>query len=150
MPLTEKEKEISGIYEATGYKKDELFNAINVWLAENYNSSKDVIQYSNLKQGVLIGKGNIAYPCDGFSCVAKHDWKIHYTAKIDVKDEKFRLTFDNLQLSWPASHSGGVTSSAYKGPLTKKDDYDLLRPVLLKQGESIKASLHSSVSSDNW
>jgi hypothetical protein len=149
-PLTKEDKSISNTYDVQGANKKDLYHNVNVWMAENYNSSKEVIQYSNEEKGVIVGKGNIRYPCDGFSCLGKSNWRVHYTMKVDVKDGKFRTSFDNLELSWPASYSGGISSPAYQGPVHNKSDYDLIRPILLEQGKGIKDSLTNEKAESDW
>lgn len=149
-PLTHEDKEISKVFEIDGKSKNEIYKQVNVWMSQNYKSAKDVIQYSSKEEGVIVGNGNTSYPCDGFDCVVKEDWTLKYTAQVDVKDNKFRISFTNLSIYTPASYNSGVTYPSREWQPYEKEEYSKLRPFLLKQGESIKASFNSSVINKDW
>ncbi|MBD1584880.1 hypothetical protein [Pseudoalteromonas sp. S16_S37] len=67
-----------------------------------------------------------------------------------MKDQKFRISFSNIKLSWPASYSAGISSPAYDGPINSKADMDAIKPVLLKFGDEILASIGSSKNEGDW
>lgn len=48
------EKLVTGIFEAQGKSKSEIFSAINKWISINYNSSKNVIQMNDMDSGTII------------------------------------------------------------------------------------------------
>ncbi len=78
--------------------KKELYKKILEWMAKSYNSSKEVIQLQDEESGQIIGKGITSFvnvmveiPCE-------------YTITIDIKDNKYRLTFDNFIGLWGQFH----------------------------------------------
>ena len=104
-PIPEEDLTFNRVVEVPGITKDKLYDQTKMWIAENFKSAKSVIEYDSRESGTIVGNGNIKYPCTGLDCVAKHDWRVHFTMKVDTKDEKFRLTFSNLRLSWPPSYN---------------------------------------------
>lgn len=149
-PLTEEDKDISAIYQIDGKSKNEIYKQVNVWISQNYKSAKDVIQYSSKEEGVIVGNGNMSYPCEGFDCITKGEWKVKYTTQVDVKEGKFRISFTNLSIYSPASFNSGVTYPSREWKLYDREDYIKLKPILLKQGDSIKASFNGKAFDKNW
>lgn len=149
-PPTAQDMEISNVYQVEGNTKDKIYNQVQIWMSQNYNSSKEVIQYTSKEDGVIVGNGRIKYPCEGFECIAKEKWNVEYTAQVDIKDNRFRISFTNLEVSYPASYSLGVASPAGGFKLWDKDDFIKLRSVLLGQGESMKASFSNTSTKSDW
>lgn len=150
-PVSESDRTITSIIEAKGLRKERIFTGTRIWIAENFKSAKQVIEYENKEDGTIIGNGMINYPCQGgMDCLVKADWKVPFTMRVDTKDEKFRLTFTNINLSWPASYNSGIFSPAYNGPVHNKYDLDVIKPNLLKFGNEITHSLNENTSSSNW
>ena len=148
--VKEEDKTFSKVYNAPGFSKEQLYEAGKIWVANNFKSAKAVVEYDNKENGTIIGKGNINYPCEGISCIAKNDWRIGFTMKYEAKDERFRLTFESLSLSWPPRVDSLGYHPAYEGPLFQQGDYDAVKPILLNFGEEIMASLSKLKQTDNW
>jgi hypothetical protein len=51
------EKSVTGIFEANGKTKAELFSAINKWISDNYKSANSVIQLNDAEGGNIIIEG---------------------------------------------------------------------------------------------
>lgn len=150
-PITEEDRTIVQVFEAPGYTKDQIFAATKMWIAENFKSAKAVIEYENKDEGTIIGNGIIRYPCGGaFACMAKGDWTVPFTMRAESKDGRFRLTFTNIHLAWPASYSSGISTPAHDGPVNQRSDLDKIRPELLKFGEQLLTSMSKAKSSDDW
>jgi len=150
--LAELNQPIEQVFEAPGYEKSQIYDAAKVWIAENFRSAKAVMEYDNKEEGTLIGNGLIAYPCKGaFDCLAKPDWKVRFTMRVDTKDGRFRLTFSNVGLVWPAAVHNGVVSRANDGsPLNSQKDRDKISAALLDFGPQIQAALGKEKADDNW
>ena len=82
--------------------------------------------------------------------MAKNDWKVHFTMRVDTKDEKFRVTFSNLILSWPARQDSLGYHKAHEGPVWQKGDVQKIRPELLKIAAQIKESIVDSKTKEKW
>src|SRR5690606_19003011 len=149
-PLSEADRTFSSVVEAPGYTKDQIYQATKVWIAENFRSAKSVIELDSEKDGVIIGNGVIKYPCSGISCIAKNDWKVPFTMRVDMKDQKFRISFSNIRLTWPASYSSGISSAAHDGPVSTQGDMNAIKPILLNFGNEILSSMTTNKSKSNW
>jgi len=76
---------------------------------------------------------------------------VHFTMRVDTKDEKFRVTFSNLMLSWPSSYN--TTFGYQKGKevlVWQKGDVQIIRPELLKIAAKIKAYVKGSKEKGDW
>ncbi|WP_213604899.1 DUF4468 domain-containing protein [Pseudoxanthomonas japonensis] len=150
--LAELNQSIEQVFDTPGYDKAQIYDAAKVWIAENFRSAKAVMEYDNKEEGTLIGNGLIPYPCKGaFDCLAKPDWKVRFTMRVDTKDGRFRLTFSNIGLVWPAAVYNGVASRANDGsPLNSQKDRDKISVALLDFGPQIQAALGKAKSDENW
>lgn len=150
-PVADADRTFERVVEAPGYSKEQIFNGTKIWIAENFKSAKTVLEYENKDAGTLIGNGIISYPCSGLECIAKADWKVPFTMRVDIKDQKFRLTFSNLNLSWPPSYNRTYGAQpGHDAPIVNKSDLDTVRPVLLKFGDQLLASFGKEKGKSNW
>jgi hypothetical protein len=73
--------------------KGEIFDNSLLWLAENFRSSKDVVDLKDKDSGIIIGNGAVDI---------KVGWGVYVPArfklKIEVKDNKYRLSFKDVIL----------------------------------------------------
>lgn len=71
--------------------KNQIYDKSLVWFAEQFVSSNDVIQLKDKPNGKIIGRGAGEFTYTMFPR------KYLYSVKIDIKDNKARLVFDNYQ-----------------------------------------------------
>ncbi|MDC5602471.1 DUF4468 domain-containing protein [Acinetobacter baumannii] len=110
--------EVTQVVELPGQSKDKLFESSKIWMAKNFRSSNDVIQYADKNTGSIIGKGTIQYPCKGFmDCSAFGKDYIGFTLKIDTKDNKARISFADLTWKSMPSVNAGVVNRGGEFPL---------------------------------
>ncbi|MEB5475995.1 DUF4468 domain-containing protein [Acinetobacter pollinis] len=80
--------------------KAQIFEKSKQWVAQNFNSSKDVLQYENKDQGRLIVKGTTSPKCDSqigkLECYGYSQAQIGFTLTIDIQDHRARLLFQNM------------------------------------------------------
>ena len=139
------------VFEVPGHTRDQIFTSTKIWVAENFRSSKAVVEYESKEEGTLIGNGIIPYPCSGaFDCLGKPDWKVRFTMRVDMKDDKFRLTFSNVNLTWPPAFRSGISTAAYDGPIHRQKDRDKVQAALLALGPQLQAAMTTAVKNDNW
>jgi hypothetical protein len=148
--VRDEDKTFSQVFETPGQPKDVLYKKVKIWIAQNFKSAKAVIEYDNKENGSIIGNGIVKYPCGGLDCIAKGDWTIPFTMRVDMKDDKFRLTFSNLHVAWPARSDSMGYHAAGDFEMWQQDDYDLARPILLHFSDEIKTSLLKEAKSDKW
>ena len=149
-PVSEKDLIIQRIIEVPDFTKDQIYNQTKIWIAENFRSAKAVIEHDDKESGTLIGNGIIKYPCEGLELLAKDDWKVHFTMRVDIKDGKFRQTFSNLRISWPARRDSLGYHKAYEGPVATQGDLNKIKPKLLKMGDQIANAIKKSKGETKW
>jgi hypothetical protein len=82
--------EISKIYDVE-LSKDEIYDGSLQFIAENFTSAKSVIEYQDRNSGRIIGNGSTPIS-DGFM-----DRPATFTMVIDIKDNRYRISFRSLQ-----------------------------------------------------
>lgn len=94
LTTAEKDFEYQKVYEVAG-GKDTLFTKSLQWLAQTYTDSKEVIEYEDKEAGKIIGRGatQVMYNPLAISPIMLN---IRYSIKIDLKDNKARITFANI------------------------------------------------------
>lgn len=145
-PIAEADKTIERVMEAPTYSKEQIFNSTKIWIAENFKSAKSVIEYENKEDGTVIGNGVIDFPCSGMSCIGQEHWTVPFTMRVDMKNERLKLTFINVQIKYPAS----AYVSAYEGAVFNKLDLDKIKPELLKLGDKLLSSMDKNKKASNW
>lgn len=85
--------ELVSIKEVPGLKKNQIYDKTLAWMAENFRSSKSVIELKDRENGKIIGQaiGNVSDP------IPMYDRAYGYTLIIDIKDYKIKVTFKNFR-----------------------------------------------------
>lgn len=134
-PITDADLTFERIVEAPGYSKEQIFNGTKIWIAENFRSAKAVLEYESKDTGTLIGNGTIPYQCSGsgLECMAWAGVEVRFTMRVDIKDQKFRLTFSNLPIRYRT-----------------QSDIDMVRSKLLKFGDQLLSSFGKDKGKSDW
>lgn len=114
------------VVDVKGHQKAEVFRLANKFIAENYGSYKAVVDYKDEQEGTMIG--HIIFPCGTDSVSVMRGMMIQAKLKIDTKDEKFKLSFSDLQNYDPVIGPRGImllqhdwdASSAYLQDMAAK------------------------------
>lgn len=110
---TEKEVEFSNVIQIDSSDKNELFNNSKLWVVKNFKSANDVIQFENIDQGTIIGKGNFSIKSTGLGFAGTvhkdHSGIITFTFEISNKDNKTRIRI--YDISHKAKYSGGAINN---------------------------------------
>lgn len=149
-PISEADRTFNAVYEVPEATKEKIFTATKIWIAENFRSAKAVIEYENKEEGTLIGNGVIPYPCSGLDCVAKGNWTVPFTMRVDMKDQKFKLTFTNISIARPPLYANGVYYPAGNDPIHLQGDLDSIKPRLLSFGNELITSIRNNTGPKNW
>ena len=132
---------IQQVVEAPGFSKYQIYDYCKIWFAENFRWPKVVIKHDDRENCCLIGNGIVNYPCQGLECIAKGDWHVHFTMRIDTEDGKFRQTFSNLEVCRPARTDSDGYHHAYRGPIDTQEDLDRIKPALLEMANQIEFAI---------
>ena len=138
-------------YESKGNEITIVNGALPMWRAENFRSAKCVMEYENQGMGILIANGAIPYPCSGFECVVKTDWSVPFTMRVDMKDQKFKLTFFNVRISWPPFYDTiyGI-QPGYEAPICSQGELDAIKPKLISLGDELISAIQNKNELPNW
>jgi hypothetical protein len=91
-PATPQEMKHEFIVEYTDISKTVLFDRTLKWIANNFRSAKQVIEYQNTESGAIVGNGITYVQVDG----ALLGVNLQFTMNIDVKDGRVRYRFLNF------------------------------------------------------
>jgi hypothetical protein len=123
-PVQSEPAKFEKIYEIQGLAKDQIYDGVRQWFAIAYKSADAVIQYEDKSAGTIIGKGNMAFPCTGaLNCMANQNVLLTFTTRVDSKDGKMRVTYDDLMKKSNPSYSNGIRLNGYEIPIAK-NSYD--------------------------
>lgn len=142
VPLTE----VSEVVQIEKMSKKQIYDSAKVWVVKSFKSSKSVIEYEDAASGIIMGKGNMPYPCSGFSCLMYEDYKIFFTIRIDTKDNKARITFSDLMMRIPENS----LMAASDVPLTSDKNKQNVALKLKEIVEGFKVDVQKNNLSSDW
>jgi len=68
-----------------------------------------------------------------------------------MKEQKFKLTFSNIRLTWPPSYNSVVgVQSGHDAPINTQSDLDAIKPKLLNFGGELVKSIRKDSAAKNW
>lgn len=145
--LSDADRTFDLIVDTPGKSKDQIYLSSKVWIAESFKSSKAVLEIDSKQDGLLLGNAIIKYPCKGFSCITYEGWTSPFTLKIEMKEEKFRVTFSNIQLSLPGQPGYSAPSTF---PITEQSDLDRIKPALVQLAHDLENAVKRSSSQQDF
>jgi len=129
--------------EITGVSQDDLYIRANMWFVDAFNNADSVIQFSDKESGVIKGKY-----IGGSVMVGIYIYKISTTVTVEVKDGRYRITFDNPQYQYIGDLlSGNYIRPGASGPVETVEMADKIKPEWIALTESLKASVQEDKSS---
>jgi len=159
-PLPPEQAKIQQIIVINNTQKTLLYNRAKMWVVENFVSAKDVIDYDNAQQGIIVAKGNIKYPCpyandssldSALKCNAFQSWRIKFMMKIEIKNSKVRVTINNIRTYFPPTVGALNTRIGGDIPVRSVESMNLIKPSLLKLINDFKLYMtNQSQTNSNW
>ena len=145
-------KEYVEIVEIDSFSQKEIYVESKRWLARNFKSSNNVIQYDDPETGTIIGKGNFAFPCTGYiECTAYANSNVNFTLTIESKDNRARLKFDDLGIYMPSSmYNGMVLPGGDKLPIWQEPHKPLVVEKIKNIVSQYVIEIKESSSSGDW
>lgn len=104
------------VYDVAGLNQAKIYDGARQWFAVAFRSANAVVQYEDKSVGTIIGKGSMAYPCSGaMDCMAFQKSRVEFTTRIDTKDGKIRVAYEDLHHKEDPSYSAisGVRSAGF-------------------------------------
>lgn len=144
-------KEVSQIVEIPNMSQKQIFDASKIWVAQNFKSANAVVQYEDVSTGAIVGKGSMDYPCVGaWDCMAHADHKVLFTVKIDTKDNKARLTFNDLLLKTKTQAIGTSVIAGNEFPIYVSKDKEKIEDGFKKVISRYASEVKQAPSDSNW
>ncbi|RFM31602.1 DUF4468 domain-containing protein [Chitinophaga silvisoli] len=132
--------ESSQVLAADSIKGDLLYSRALQWVALNYKSANDVIQYKDAEVRKIIIKGN--FPIFMF---LKDGW-IRHTLTLEFKDGRYRYIFSNF-----VYYSSGTGDMPFENKLMSKNKLLAVTNEKISNSiNSIDAYLKKKNQEDNW
>ncbi|MCE1272438.1 MAG: DUF4468 domain-containing protein [Acinetobacter sp.] len=143
--------EVSEVVEIPDMTQKAIYDGTKIWMAKSFKSSNAVIQYEDASTGSIIGKGNMKYPCKGtWNCLAHAESLILFTVKVDTKDNKARVTFNDLLLKVKGNVNGGVIIPGYEVPIAVAKDKEIIEAGLKDVIQRYKQDIQNQKNDSNW
>ena len=123
------------VRDVKGLKAPAIYDGVKLWIAENFRSAKQVIDLDDRERGILIGNGvlpNVILD----SGIVQMPLQASFKMKVEVKDEKMRLTFSQFEIV------GRANSTLFKSEAVQ------IRSRLAAFGDQIVRHLESRKISD--
>lgn len=139
------EQEISRIVVVENVTKEVIFEKTKIWIAENFNSSKAVLEYTNKEDGVIIGNGKLIMDGNTMDLLAGIVYRCYFTMRVDIKDSRFKISFLNLKVT-----SSSNTYGESDGYPPTNNHMNKVKPKLLGYGDSIKALIIEERTEADW
>ncbi len=123
--------------------KVEKFKNAKIWVAKTFTDYKEAVQLEDEDAGSIIIKG--CNPMDEMidigikNAYVKYDVDLLYTLSIDLRDNKFRLKFEDLAISGKKITQIGL--------MNKENDVDMPIIEFINKGEHFKMDIATSFSS---
>ena len=152
VPLTEQEKTYQKIIEFD-LSKDELFTRSLDWATSNFTGSHQLVfQTTLLDKGETLQTGvqnkdkeSGSIQSNGFvEIVSFPVLKLKYSCRIDCKDKRVRMTFNNFQYYFDAGVNMRSWADVNKGMVNK------LIPELDKLISDYKSKINSNTLNNDW
>lgn len=144
-------KEVSEVVELPELSQKQIFDASKIWIAKSFKSSNAVIQYEDISTGTIIGKGNMQYPCKGtWNCLANSENLILFTVKVDTKDNKARITFNDLLLKTRTIANAGIVVKGAEYEIRVPKDKETVENGLKEVINKFKQDIQSQKLDTDW
>ncbi|MBN6492793.1 DUF4468 domain-containing protein [Acinetobacter pittii] len=144
-------KEVSEVVELPNMTQKQIYDSSKIWIAKSFKSANSVIQYEDASTGTIIGKGNMNYPCKGaWNCMANAENLILFTVKVDTKDNKARITFNDLLLKTKTTVNAGIVAKGFEVGIYVPKDKEMVETGLRDIISKYQKDIQNQKDDSNW
>lgn len=138
--------------------KDELFNRAKRWIADSFNSAKDVIQHENKENGEIICKGFFTTNWQ-INSMYSQEVNVWHTLRIQLKDNRTKVELYDIRLKYVVdlkevdlSLENWIDSWDKSKKPPKQNDRDFILSIDAKSKDQINSIINSlSIKNkDDW
>jgi len=144
--LPESALRVEQVVQLPGKNQQQIYQGVKLWLAQTFRSAKAVIELDDPQNGVVVGNGIIDYPCVT-GCMGTTGWRVAFSMRIDMKDQKARVAFTGLRILIPPQ--AGI-HGPMDNPVWSQKDMDNIRPGLLALADSLGKGIVAAEPNGNW
>jgi hypothetical protein len=151
---------VQKVVEAPGLSKAQIIERSKVWSARTFrqtmarwyeeNDRRSVLQYENVKEGMMIASGAIPYPHEPFTSESyKTGWEVRFTLEVDAKDGSGMVTFSRMMMFVPSIICGYYEppTSSYE-TLLYAEEFTKVKPAFLDLADKLGGFLR--LPEDKW
>lgn len=133
----------SKVVDVPGINKTDLYVKANMWFVDAFKSAESVIQFTDKESGVIKGKYIGKNVMTGiYIC------KISTTITVEVKDEKYRISFTDPMYQYIGDVlNGAYTNFGASGPVETVEMAEKIKPEWIVLSENLRKNVLSEASS---
>ena len=139
-PAPNSEKTINVVVDIPSQTKMTLLADTKVWMEKYFTAESDPVLYRDPSEGVIVGNGQINYPCSWILCATKGDWRVSFEMHVRIQATDIETIFRNIQLISPSSEN----RSGMVGPVWSQRDMNAIRPKLMELHQGLIRYLNRS------
>lgn len=109
------------VIDCAGKTQEELYVLLNYWFTSTFNNANSVIKLNDKELGTIIAKGYVANIAEHMGGSNRYNVSIEPVIKVDIKDEKIRVTY-TLPFYTVVKAAGGGIIGALGGTIPVRVD----------------------------
>lgn len=103
------------VVEAPGRSKEQLYATLNYWFTATFNDANSTIKLNDKEGGIIIAQASVENIATHSGGSNKYDVSIRPIIRVDIKDEKCRVTYSIQAYTVLKTKGGGIIGSINKG-----------------------------------
>jgi hypothetical protein len=96
------------VVECPNQTKEQLYVKMNYWYTASFNDANSVIKLNDKDAGVIIGSGYVSNIAGHVGGMNAYNVSIRPIIKVDIKDNKIRITYTVQDYEVEKSNGGGI------------------------------------------
>lgn len=96
------------VIECSGKTKEQLYIIMNQWFSMSFNDANSVISLNDKESGVIIASGYVGSVAKHVGGSNAYDVSIKPTIRVDIKDNKIRVTYTIQYYDVDITSGGGI------------------------------------------
>jgi hypothetical protein len=134
---------VQKVYDFPGVDKAKIYDRSRIWMAKEFKSSKQAIEFESKESGIIMGNGKVPYKT-GFGARLMGDIQIYFVMKEEIKDNKIRVTFEKLCIS------NVFDKEKEPSAFTEKKELPAITPQLLALSDKLAEHITKSKDGEGW
>ena len=137
------------VFEGQG-EASQLYDAAKVYLAQNVQNIKFDVE--DKASNYFIASGNIKNPATGLGVLGEYNWKLYFSVRVDVKDNKFKMLFTNIRVMIPPLKQGAFGGSVAENEIGNYSGSRIedIQNAFTKIGDGVVSSTKETPKKADW